>query len=387
MLPTLVPKGHILHYFSALVDKRMRQKVTYDLAEVIALAICAVIGGADSWEEIEMFGHAKIDWFKGFLALENGVPSDQTFSRIFSTLDSTLFQKSILSWFDDLATRSEEKLIAIDGKSLRRSIDSTIGRSPLHLVSAWSSEQSIVLGQVKVDDKSNEITAVPRLLRMIDVMGGLVTIDAMGCQKEIAKDIIDGGGDYVLALKGNQSSLHDQIVQYFDGADSSALSKRCGPCVETVEKGHGRMEVRAYWQTTDIDWIQGKQLWKGFKSIGIARSQRTVGAKTSSETRYFITSLGEDLQRLSKAVRNHWSIESTLHWTLDMSFGEDYSRIRRDHSGENFALMRRTALSILKHTKDKKARSIKGRRAKAGWDNTFLTAVLINGLREEAMAH
>lgn len=364
---------------STLKDPRMRQKIKYRLADIVAMAICAVMGGAETWEEIEAFAECKEEWFAKFLTLEHPFPSDLTFQRIFAMIDPQELHAILLSWFDDITADAQGKLIAIDGKTLRASVDKASGKSPLHLVSAWSCEQSLLLGQVRVEDKSNEITAIPKLLRMIELQGSTVTIDAMGCQKAIASEIVGRGGDYVISLKGNQSGLHDQIKLEFDGVSPELLSARLGACHETVEKGHGRIEIRRYWQLSQMSWVQDRGLWEGLRSIGIVDGTRIINNIETTERRYFICSFGADPQRFGHSVRQHWRVESTLHWSMDVVFNEDRCRMRRDHSAENFALLRRIALSIFKKMNDKKSRSIKGRRARAGWDNSYLAQALMMG--------
>jgi len=369
MVSMTAPMPLLCSKLSTLRDPRMRQKVKHKLTDVVAIAVCAVMGGAETWEEIQAFAECKEEWLSGFLTLDNGIPSDLTFQRIFSMIDPQVFQAILLAWFEEITACSTGKLIAIDGKALRASVEKASGQSPLHLVSAWSSEQSLLLGQVRVEYKSNEIAAIPKLLQIIEVQGSTITIDAMGCQKAIATDIVSRGGDYVLSLKGNQGSLHDQIKQEFDGVSPEMLSTRLGACHETVEKGHGRIEVRRYWQQSQIAWIQDRQLWDGLRSIGIVDSTRIINSLETTERRYFICSFASDPQRFGRSVRAHWRVENTLHWSMDVVFNEDRCRMRRDHSAENFALLRRIALSIFKRMSDKKSRSIKGRRARAGWDN------------------
>jgi predicted transposase YbfD/YdcC len=341
----------------------------------VAIAICAVVAGADSWDDIEDFGHAKIDWLKSFLDLPNGIPHHDTFRRLFERLDPGEFQKGFLGWIGALHEATERQVIAIDGKTLRRSFDRARGKSALHMVHAWATANHLLLGQVAVDEKSNEITAIPVLLKMLEISGAIVTIDAMGCQKEIARTIRGRKADYVLALKANHERLFEQVVAFWDGA---CARLRKGPDIRYHRawfKGHGRDEARRCWATSDLDWLEGREEWKDLKSVVMVEAERFIGDSLSVETRYYLSSLGNDAELLNGAVRSHWGVEDSLHWVLDVTFDEDRSRIRKENAPENFGLLRRLALCLLKKEPTSK-RSIKGRRLRASWDEGYLRRVL-----------
>lgn len=368
-------RASIVDCFSSIEDPRIERTKKHKLIDILVIAICAVICHAETWEDIEEFGKAKFEWFRRFLELPNGIPSHDTFARLFSRLDTKRFHECFLNWIRAVSEFVDEKIISIDGKTLRRSIDRASAKEALHLVSAWSNQNQLVLGQVRVASKSNEITAIPRLLQILDIKGCLITIDAMGCQKEIARQIIEDNGEYVLALKGNQGGLHDDVKTNIDGASEEILTQRFGSPRETTDGDHGRIEVRKYWLASDIDFIESRGEWKGLKSLGIAESQIEVKGEVKKERRYYIVSFAGDVDLFAKAVRGHWGIENSLHWTLDVSFREDASRIRKDNAPENFAILRRIALSLLRATREKRL-SVKTKRLKAGWDNEFLMRVL-----------
>lgn len=364
-------------HFSNLDDPRKNTWLNrHDLTEIVIMAICGVLCGADSFEDIELFAQCKKEWLETFLELPNGIPSHDTFSRIFSRLNPDQFRESFLSWTQSLGKNLEGEIVAIDGKTIRGSFDREKGSKPIHMVSAWACANNIVLGQMKVDEKSNEITAIPRLLELLDLKGCLVTIDAMGTQREIAKKIISNGGDYVLALKGNQGGLFEDIKLAFDGATPEKLTERTSDYFETVDKGHGRLETRKYWITDSIEWLEQKKDWPGLASIGIVESSREETHKTSIERRYFICSIAPSAKRLSKAIRGHWGIENSLHWVLDVVFNEDQSRVRTGHGAENLNTLRKMTLAMIR--KDKSKGSLKGKRKKAGWDNQFLAKLMLS---------
>ena len=365
----------LAHHFADLTDPRIDRSRLHELLDIVAIAICAVVAGADSRDDIEDFGNARIDWLGTFLELPNGIPSHDTFRRLFERLDPAEFQKGFLGWIGALHEATERQVIAIDGKSLRRSFDRAGGKSALHLVHAWATANHLLLGQVAVDQKSDEITAIPVLLEMLWISGAIVTIDAMGCQKEIARTIRGREADYILALKANHERLFEQVVAFWDRACARLMK---GPDIvydREWSQGHGRTEARRCWATSDLDWLEGREEWKDLKSVVFIESERFIGESLSVETRYYLSSLPNDARLLNQAVRSHWGVENSLHWVLDVTFDEDRSRIKKENAPENFGLLRRLALCLLKKESSSK-RSIKGRRLRASWDQGYLQRVL-----------
>ena len=341
-------KNDLLSYFEDLPDPRVVGRCDHKLLDIVAMTICAVISGLDEWEDIVDYAKLKEDWFRQFLELPKGIPSHDTFGRVFSLLDPVAFEQRFADWTRAAFAKTDGDVIAIDGKTLCGSADRAGNKAAIHMVSAWSHENGVVLGQMKTDDKSNEITAVPDLLERLDIAGCIVTLDAMGCQKEIATQIIEQGGDYVLALKGNQGGLLNQAKALFDEVQGKDFDDCKQSHTRTVSKGHGRTETRDYWLAED-GWLGGRKAeWTGFRCFGKVRSRRTIDGETSEETRYFITSLPCKAKRFAKAVRAHWGIENGLHWVLDVTFGEDASRVRKGHAAENLSIVRRLSQSALK---------------------------------------
>ncbi len=372
------PAATINKHFSNLKDPRVERTKLHKLMDILVIAICAVICGADGWEEVELFGQCKQVWFKTFLELTNGIPSHDTFWRVFGRLDAEQFQASFVEWIAAVSEVTQGQVIAIDGKALRRSHDKALGRGAIEMVSAWASANRLVLGQVKVDDKSNEITAIPELLRVLEVSGCIVTIDALGCQKDIAAAIVDKEADYILALKENQGHLYEDVVKLFDDLAESRFKAYVYSHDRKVNKNHGRLEIRECWVITDpkvLIHLRDVGEWKSLRSVVKVQAERRIGEEITVKDRYFISSLESDAQRLLEAVRTHWSIENELHWVLDIAFREDESRIRKDYGPENFAVLRHIALNLVKQEKTLKA-SIKGKRLKAGWDEDYLLKVL-----------
>lgn len=362
-------------HFESLTDPRTRE-VMYPLINVVVIAICAVICGADDFVAIAKFGKTKRDWFAEFLDLTNGIPSHDRFNAIFAALKPAEFEACLLSWITALHEVSEGQIIAIDGKTLRRSFDKADNRAAIHMVSAWATANHITLGQVVVDAKSNEITAIPKLLDIIAIAGALVTIDAMGCQVEIAKDIVDGEGDYCLAAKANQPTLYRGLIDHFDDHLEDDFARTDVRRHTTTEKGHGREEERFYFICPVPDDLPDADRWKQLKAIGIAISHTKRDGKDCGEVRYYILSKYISASRFAAAVRGHWSIENRLHWQLDVTFQEDQCRIRHGHADANFSSLRRTALSMLKNDTTLDV-GIKNKRLVAGWDEDYLLQVLL----------
>jgi predicted transposase YbfD/YdcC len=369
--------GAIEQHFGDLEDPRVDRTKLHKLMDILVIAICAVIAGADNWEDVEEFGRARLEWFKTFLELPNGIPSHDTFNRVFARLDPEQFQACFMRWMMAVSEIIGGQVIAMDGKVVRRSHDKGIGKAAIDMVSAWATANHLVLGQVKVDEKSNEITAIPQLLEALEIAGCIVTIDAMGCQTEIAEKIIDREANYVLALKENQGNLYEDVVRLFEDLESSQYKAYEFDYDKTVNKDHGRIEIRECWTISDLGvlrHLRGFANWKNLATVSRIRSERRIGEEQSCEDRYHIASL-TGAKRILKIVRSHWGIENELHWTLDIAFDEDRCRVRKDHGPENFALLRHIALNLLKQEKTCK-RGIKGKRLLAGWNQDYLLMVL-----------
>lgn len=369
------PAPTITSYFCSLEDPRSDHTRRHKLIDIITIAICGVICGADSWVDMELFGKSKEGWLKGFLELPNGIPSHDTFGRVFAHLDAQQFQGCFLEWVQAVSALTQGQVIAIDGKTLRRSHDRSLGKAAIHVVSAWAAENRLVLGQTKVAEKSNEIAAIPELLALLDIAGCIVTIDAMGCQKEIARLIIEERGDYVLALKENQGQLYQEVKELFEDEGLAAAE---GDFHETVNKGHGRLEHRRCWSIIDqecLSYLNPRGEWEGLRSVAKVTGERHIGEKVSMESRYYISSLPGDAKELLWAVREHWGIENRVHWVLDIAFREDESRVRKGHGQQNLATMRHMALNLLRQETTSKG-GVKAKRLRAGWDQDYLIKVL-----------
>lgn len=365
---------NLLDYLRLVPDPRVERTRKHELPELLFITLAAVLCGAECWTQVEEFGKANQPWLKSFLDLPNGIPSHDTFGRVFAALDPDALEAVLQAFVRDLAGDSAGKQVAIDGKTLRRSFDRAAERKAIHMVTAWVYENHAAFGQVKVDDKSNEITAIPELLKLLNLHGATVTIDAMGCQKGIAEQIVTGGGDYVLALKGNQGTLHDEVREFFE----DALDRSFGATLDTyktVEKNHGRIEERQVWLSTDIDWLRDTREWKGLGGIVAVQSKRTIDGETTTERRHYICSGKRTARDLGHLIRRHWSVENELHWALDVGFREDLCRVRVQNAAENLARFRRVALSILKQDTTTKA-GMHGKRLKAAWDRNYLLRLL-----------
>lgn len=361
-------------FFKTVEDPRHHNKL-HKLIDVIIIAICAVVAGADTYEQIENFGKKRKKWLSKFLELPRGIPSHDTFGRIFERMNPNEFQNSFKCWIKSVTEETKGQVIAIDGKTLRRSHNQSDDKKAIHMISAWASSNQVVLGQLKTEEKSNEITAIPYLLKLLDISGCIITIDAMGTQKKIAQTIINNDGDYVLALKENHKSLYTDTELYFKNKESMESEDILFDEYETVDGGHGRVETRKYVMTSDINWLQGKENWAGIKSIGMVESTREINGESSFDRRYYISSLECDAKVFGKAVRNHWGIENSVHWVLDIAFREDESRIRKGAAPENFASIRHVALNLLRNNKSFKG-SVKTKRLNAAMDTEYLEAVM-----------
>src|SRR3990167_8490984 len=369
-----------LKHFEPLEDPRpTTHNFLHNLTDILVITILATICGADTWTEISEFGEAKEDWLKTFLPLPHGIPSHDTFGRVFALMNPLKFESCFRAWIESLEINTNDEIIAIDGKSLRGSANKRKNEKILHLVSAWAVNNRVLLGQVKTQEKSNEIEAIPRLLGMIDVKDSIVTIDAMGCQQTIAKKIVAQGAGYVLSLKENHKTLHDSVCHLFTQAeaDKSKFYKNILHRRKIEKsKGHGRYEIRTYTLVSARDISALQCHWPGLQGIGKLEVRRTTGQQFECSTRYFLTSLPyEHIETFMRAVRSHWDIEINLHWLLDVSFNEDLSRVRVGHAAENLAIVRRIALNLLKQEKTNK-RGITCKRKRAGWDNKYLLKVL-----------
>jgi predicted transposase YbfD/YdcC len=362
-----------LESFEALEDHRQRAKVLYPLDEILLLVLLGVLAGCESWVEIAKFGEKKLDLLRRFRPYLDGTPSHDQLGDIFAALDAAQFQSCFIAWVGKLTGLCAD-IIAIDGKTLRRSYQEGGAKAPIHMISAWSAGQSLVLGQARIADKSNEITAIPQLLDLLTIEGSTITIDAMGCQREIAAKIIDKEADYVLALKGNQGTLREDVELFF----SEQEARKYRDCIvdrhETVEKSHGRIETRIVTAIGDLGWLQERHKWPGLAGIVMVESRREIGARTEREFRFYITSLGPNARHLGEVIRGHWSIENGLHWVMDMVFRDDECRIRKHNAPANFATVKHMASNLLRRAPGKD--SLRVKRKIAAWDDDFLASLV-----------
>lgn len=369
----------IASFFDGLTDSRSLHGRRHVLGDIVAIAVCAVVCGAETWVDVELFGLAKLPWLRTFLLLPHGIPSHDTFGRIFSRIDPAEFERRFRAWTTALAG-SIVGVVAVDGKTLRRSFDKAERKAAIHMISAWAVDNGLVFGQLAVDGRSNEITAIPKLLRMLDLRGLTVTIDAIGCQKPIATQIVEQGGDYMLQVKANQPELLTDVRTVFEGAFEHGWGRREHDVHEEVDKGHGRLETRRTWITSDVPWlIKGTSEWTGLQAIVCVERLRTVGDATTTTRAFYITSVRtRKASEAARACRAHWGVENSLHWVLDVSQNEDQCRVREGHAAENLSRLRRMALNMLRNERTVKA-GIKAKSKAAGWDHDYLLKVLGTG--------
>ena len=380
----LHPKLSLVEHFRTLPDPRVNRTKDHDLVDILVIAICTLLCAGESFNDMEDFGEAKQDWFKTFLGLRNGIPSHDTFNRVFAALDPKEFLDCFLRWTQSVRQAVQQEIVAIDGKALRRALNKD--QSVKFIVSAWAEDNSLVLGQLQVADKSNEIKAVPELLRVLELSGCIVTLDAMGCQKKIAREIMEADANYVLALKGNHEMVHQEVKTFLEQTIRESRERRPRgvkpsraaaslAVLETVDKDHGRFEVRRYYQSSELSWFADLGKWEGLRSVGMVESAREMAGKTSVERRCFLSSLPLDVAQFARAVRSHWGVENKVHWVMDVCFGEDQSRARAGYAAENLATLRRLALNMLRRESSKK-RGIRGKQLNASWDHAYLLRLL-----------
>lgn len=362
------------HAFGGLTDPRRNHTKHHELVEILMIAVCCLLCGGSGFTHMEQFGLAKLGWLRTFLTLPNAIPSHDTFRRVFGLLDPQEFATAFLSWTQSLRAAIGAEIVALDGKTVRRSFDRAKGRGPIHLVSAWASANRLVLGQFKTADKSNEITAVPELLRTLELADCLVTVDALNCQKNIAQEISEADADYVLTLKANHSTAHAEVLCFLEDARQRNFAGVAHDFVETVDKEHGRFETRRYWITEQLGWFADRVQWEKLRSVALVESEREVAGERRVERRVFLCSIGADACLLARAVRGHWGIENQLHWVLDVQLGEDDCRVRVGHAAENLATLRRLVLNLLRRDTQTKA-GTRAKQLKAAWDHAYLQSL------------
>lgn len=372
------PLGAIEEHFGRVSDPRIERTREHKLIDIIVIAICAVICGAEGWVDIENYGKSKKRWLKTFLELPNGIPSHDTFGRVFSLLDAQEFQASFYGWVLAVNEITQGQIINVDGKCMLGSEDKTLGKRAIYMVSAWAEANHLVLGQRKVDEKSNEITAIPELLKLLAISGCIITVDAIGTQTNIAKTVIEAGADYVLSVKENQGHLYEDISTLFAVDQAQNFKYASFDYEKTTNKGHGRMDIRECWSTSNPEYlnlIRNSENWTGLKSIAMVIRSRIVDGTETRRVRFYITSLPSDAKRILHIVRRHWSIENELHWVLDVALNEDHSRVRKDQAPDNFAVLRHIAINLLKQEKSAKG-GIHAKQLQAAWDEQYLLKVL-----------
>jgi predicted transposase YbfD/YdcC len=369
-------------HFGQISDPRVDRTKEHKLVDIIAIALCAVICGAENWVDIELYGNSKLAWLTTFLELPHGIPSHDTFGRVFRRIDAQEFQKAFFEWVMSVNDLIQGQIVNIDGKCLRGSDDKGLGKRAIYMVSAWASENELVLGQRKVDEKSNEITAIPELLKMLSISGCIVTIDAMGTQTEIAQAIVDAHAGYVLSVKENQGRLFEDIAYLFAVDQAQNFKYAALDYAKTTDSGHGRIDIRECWSTSNPEYlkmIRNVENWAGLQSIAMVISTRIIGEEQTKFVRYYITALSSDAKRILHAVRRHWAIENELHWVLDVAMDEDHNRVHKDQAPENMAVLRHIALNLLKQEKTAKG-GIHAKQLQAAWNNDYLGKILAAGI-------
>jgi predicted transposase YbfD/YdcC len=364
----------VIEHFSSLKDPRIERNKRHALIDIIVLTVCAVVSGADGWEEIEQFGQEKLDWLRKFVGLNNGVPSHDCIAYVIARVSPKGFRECFMSWTRAVTEATGGDVIAVDGKTSKGSRDRKADRKPLHMVSAWATANRLVLGQEATDEKSNEITAIPKLLGLLELKGCIVTLDAMGCQRAIAEQITDQQGDYVLGLKGNQGSLHEAVADFFRTAEAAGYAEVNYAYEEELDKDHGRLEIRRYWVTEELRSLPRTERWKGLRSIGMVERECLEGDTRSVERRHFINSIPADAKQFAHAVRGHWGVENRLHWRLDVVFGDDASRIRKGNAPAIMTSIRHFCMNLFQ--REPSSLSLAKKRRKAAWNDDYRAKVV-----------